>query len=304
MINEKCTDNVEAWLRRHREEKVEIISYLDSRYPEKLRYIHDFPLIIFCRGDVSLLKSQKIFGVVGTRGPSNYGRKVVMDVVSGLVENDFVVVSGMAMGIDALAHRGALEKSGKTIGVIGSGIDVIYPPNNESLYYNIVKEGLVISEYELGAPTRAHQFPERNRIISGLSLGIIVIEAAIKSGSLITAKLAIDQNRDVFAVPGQIYAPTSQGCNRLLQLGAAMYTSVDDIILEYPNLRNENAEIPHLHENTKVVIDILKKHGAINTYELLNIIDTPNFRLDETIKELEFQKIVRKTGNLVQFYGI
>lgn len=208
----------------------QILSLDDSRYPMLLREIHDPPRILYIRGDFSVIDSPCI-AMVGSRAATEYGRKVAHGFGRQLAAHGLTVVSGVALGIDGASHWGAIE-TGKTIGVLGCGVDVVYPRSHRDLYGAIVENGVLVSEYPFGVRPDAFRFPARNRIISGLSLGVIVVEAASKSGSLITAEMALDQGRDVFAIPGRVDSPKSHGAHRLLQDGAMLVQSVEDIILQ------------------------------------------------------------------------
>ena len=203
----------------------------DSDYPELLRQISDAPFILFGMGDRNLL-AQRQLGIVGTRKATRAGGRMCQQLVQGLVKAGFVISSGLAAGIDGIAHRCALDNCGKTIAVLGNGIDKVYPAEHVELYKLIHKQGCIISEYPMGMSGSAWSYPRRNRIISGLSLGIVVIEAGEKSGALITARTALDQDREVFAVPGSPLEAQSIGCNRLIQGGAKLVQNVDDILAE------------------------------------------------------------------------
>jgi DNA processing protein len=211
----------------------ELIAYDSEEYPPLLKQIPDAPLLLYVRGDVKVL-SQYAVAVVGSRRPSAYGSSVAHRLAHDLAQRQLVVVSGLARGVDSAAHRGALEAKGKTVAVLGSGIDVIYPRENKKLADEIVKSGAVISEFPLGTGPTPENFPIRNRIISGLSLGVVVVEAAEYSGSLITARLALEQNREVFAVPGNITSAQSFGPNHLIKQGAKLVDQWMDVIEEFP----------------------------------------------------------------------
>lgn len=184
---------------------IKIINIYDKIYPNILRYIYDPPIVLFLKGNVELL-NENIISIVGSRNCSNYGKNVALDFSKKLSKKGIVIASGMAKGIDSYSHYGALNAKGKTIAVLGSGLDIIYPKENAKLYKQIIdNNGAVISEYILGTKPLKENFPQRNRIISGISKGVLVIEASLKSGSLITADLAIDQGRDVYVVPRQYY---------------------------------------------------------------------------------------------------
>jgi len=208
----------------------DVVSINDKNYPEMLRYIHDPPLVLYCRG--RLEGKADCIAVVGSRKATWYGLDMAKRLSGELAENGITIVSGMARGIDSKAHKGAIERGGKTIAVLGCGVDIVYPPENRDLMDDIIKHGAVISEYLPGTKPSQFNFPARNRIISGLSRGVAVIEAGERSGSLITADFALDQGREVFAVPGNINSASSIGTNRLIRDGAKIVTCVEDILDE------------------------------------------------------------------------
>jgi len=212
-----------------------ILFFRDKNFPELLKKIDGAPAILFFRGQ-NLKKDEKCFAVVGTRKISNAGKIATEKIVPPLVRAGLTIVSGLARGVDAAAHRATVAAGGRTIAVLGNGIDDIYPPENRGLARNLLENGgTILSEFPPGAPPNAFHFPRRNRIVSGLSLGALIVEGAEKSGSLITAQLALDQNREVFAIPGAPNAPFSRGPNRLIQSGAAKLTlDADDILAELP----------------------------------------------------------------------
>ncbi len=210
-----------------------VIAYDDEEYPPLLKQISDAPLLLYVRGDVGVL-SRFAVAMVGSRRPSAYGSSVAHRLAHDLAERQLVVTSGLARGVDSAAHRGALEAKGKTVAVLGSGIDVIYPKENKKLADEIAKSGAVISEFPLGTGPTPQNFPIRNRIISGLSLGVVVVEAAEYSGSLITARLALEQNREVYAVPGNITSAQSFGPNHLIKQGAKLVDQWMDVLEEFP----------------------------------------------------------------------
>src|SRR5438309_3336598 len=203
----------------------------DERYPELLHAIHDPPPVLYCVGSVEPGDRQAV-AIVGSRQATPYGLRVTETLAGELSSLGFTIVSGFARGIDAAAHRAALAAGGRTIAVLGCGLDVDYPPGHASLRAEIAGSGAVLTEFAPGTPPRATNFPRRNRIISGLALGVVVVEAADDSGSLITARLALEQGREVFAVPGPIDVPTSQGPHGLLKQGATLVETVDDIVEE------------------------------------------------------------------------
>ncbi len=211
------------------EKGVKVLTLNSPDYPGQLKNIYDPPPIIYVKGKVEEFDNSAI-AVVGSRHASDYGRAVARSISRDLALQGVVIVSGMARGIDSCAHRAALSVSGKTVAVLGCGIDVVYPPENRKLYSEIAEKGAVISEYPLGTEPNSYNFPARNRIISGLSTGVLVVEAGIKSGSLITARYALEQGRDVYAVPGNIYSPGSMGTNSLIKSGAQPVDKASDIV--------------------------------------------------------------------------
>ena len=210
----------------------------DPGYPGYLREIFDPPFVLFCEGDAETLRNPTV-AVVGARRPTPYGRAVAEKLASDLAGRGCVVASGLAAGIDACAHRGAL-KTGRTVAVLGSGLDVSYPWENRALRREITERGAVVTEFPLGTPPLAENFPVRNRIISGLSLGLVVVEATRKSGSLISAKLALSQDREVMAVPGNVTSELSSGPNGLIRDGAKLVASWEDVAEALPSPWREN----------------------------------------------------------------
>lgn len=208
-----------------------LVTFWDEDYPWRLKEIYDPPVFLFVRGDFGPEDKYSI-GIVGTRVPSNYGKRIAEKLTVELSRKGLTIVSGLAYGVDTIAHRHALQNGTRTIAVLGSGVDNIYPSENRLLAKEIESQGAVISEFPLGTGPDRTNFPRRNRIVCGLSLGIVVIEAGTKSGALITASMALDQNREVFAVPGNIDSTKSFGTNELIKQGAKVVTSVEDILDE------------------------------------------------------------------------
>lgn len=226
-------DRVEDHLSRLQAFGAEIFTLDDPGYPARLREIPFPPPLIFVKGEIKPEDSLAL-AMVGTRGASYYGTKTCRGLARELARRGVTVVSGLARGIDTAAHQGALEGGGRTLAVLGCGLDVVYPPENRELYGRIQESGALITEYPLGTPPEAHNFPRRNRLISGLALGVLVVEAGAKSGANITAQCGAEQGREVMAVPGPINSPTSQGPHRLIQEGAKLVQNVDDILAELP----------------------------------------------------------------------
>ena len=215
-------------IKRLQEEKVKVITILDGAYPQRLKEIYLPPIVLFYRGNLSLL-NQRAVAIVGSRDHSKYAKDCIHELIPSLVKDDIVIISGLARGVDTLAHEESFKANGNTIAVIGSGLDVVYPPENSKLYDVIAKKGLILSEYPLQSRPLKFHFPYRNRIIAGLSHGVCVIEAKEKSGSLITANLALSENREVFAVPGSIFSIHSKGTNSLIEAGACLVSNGDMI---------------------------------------------------------------------------
>lgn len=206
-----------------------IILWHDPRYPSLLRQLPDAPALLYCKGDLSLLRAPAV-AIVGSRVCTPEGLRVATSIARRLSSCGITIVSGMASGIDTAAHTFALRAVGKSVAVLGTGVDMIYPPASSSCYEKLTHEGLVVSEFAPGTPPIATNFPVRNRIISGMSLGVLVVEAALRSGSLITARLALEQNREVYAVPGPVFEKNSQGCQDLIRQGAHVVFAAEDIV--------------------------------------------------------------------------
>ncbi|RNC71414.1 MAG: DNA-protecting protein DprA [Desulfuromonadales bacterium] len=218
-----------------RQSGVRVVTLLDDEYPPLLREIADPPPYLYVKG--SLAGLGRTVAVVGSRRASSYGRTVTERLAEELARHGVTVVSGMARGVDTAAHRGALTGKGHTVGVLGCGVDVVYPSENRPLFREVAELGALVSEFPLGTGPLAENFPRRNRIISGISHGVLVVEAAEKSGSLITARVALDQGRDVYAIPGNITSGGSRGTNRLIREGAKLVECVEDILEELPGGR-------------------------------------------------------------------
>lgn len=289
------------WLHQ---QDVKLLPLSDARYPPLLLEIADPPPLLYVWGEIDTLSAPQI-AVVGSRRPSRQGLGDARDFAAALASAGFTITSGLAMGVDAEAHLAALQRGGKTIAVLGSGIDTIYPAANNGLAGEISCHGAVISEFALGTPPRANQFPSRNRIISGLSLGVLVIEAATKSGSLVTARLAAEQNREVFALPGSIHNPVSRGCNALIRQGATLVQSVDDVLAELRGWLSQGigSEIavptavptPELSEEEAQVFSALGQQ-PLSLDEILAGVAQPLPVLLGILAELELMGLVESRG--------
>ncbi|MFH1745113.1 MAG: DNA-processing protein DprA [bacterium] len=269
--------NPEELIEKLIQENIGAVALQDDDYPKRLAEIYEPPPLLFYKG--KLVQNEHVLGVVGTRKYTRYGQQTAENFVTELCRSGLTIASGMALGIDTVAHCAAIQAGGRTIAVLGSGIDQqnIYPATNQNLARQIVeKGGLIFSEFPIGTPALKHNFPQRNRIISGLSLGVLVIEAGEKSGSLITANCALEQNREVFAVPGNIYSPVSAGTNALINQGAKMAVNAEDIleslnlkqadlILENKNIipatKEEEEILKTLSHESKHINDIIRETG-------------------------------------------
>lgn len=264
------------------------VSLKDQRYPDLLREIFNPPLVLYCAGKIEVLKAPSI-ALVGARQPTPYGRVVAEKLAYDLASSGLIIVSGLARGIDSIAHRGAV-KGGRTTAVLGSGLNNIYPREHGRLFEKIIETGIVMTEFPKDAAPLGRHFPMRNRIISGISLATVVVEATGRSGSLITARLALDQNREVMAVPGNITSPLSAGCNWLLQNGAKPITSWADIVQGLPSPHKERfcqkpkEEKPlTLSNKEKTIYDLLKADSLIHIDE---IISSCSYSVSETLSIL------------------
>lgn len=246
--NRKRIDPSESY-KKLRKQNIEVISYDSKEYPSILKEISSPPPVLYYRGDIRLAAHHDMLAVVGTRKATNYGKAAVQKILSGFSQTSIIIVSGMALGIDGEAHETALSLGLKTIAVLGSGLDdaSIYPQSHLSLARDILKTGLLISEFPPESESFPSNFPRRNRIISGLALGTLVIEAKEPSGALITAYRALEQNREVFAVPGSIFSSTSVGCNKIISKGAHVVTCAEDILMEL-NIKSNTSSTQFSHE--------------------------------------------------------
>lgn len=295
------TDKIEIDmdLKRMEELGIEVISFKDSRYPVNLKTIFDPPFLLYVRGTL-IQEDADALAIVGTRRATVYGKLTTRRLARDLAREGVTVVSGMARGIDTEAHQGALEAGGRTIAVLGCGVDIVYPPENRGLMEEIIKKGAVISEFSLGQQPDAPHFPQRNRIISGLSKGVLVVEAPLKSGALITANFALDQGRDVFAVPGNINNPNSHGTNQLIKEGAKLVESVEDVLeelnfSELSQLKKEkiNAKNPSLSPEEKEIFNLLKEEPS-HIDLLVKLSRFPVSKVGELLMRLQIKSLVRE----------
>lgn len=283
--------------------QIKFITYLDPDYPSLLKEIYNHPLVIYYQGNISNLSKTLIISVVGTRKLTSYGKAVLEDLIPPLINQSFVIVSGLALGTDAYAHQLTTDHNGQTIAVLGSGPDQIYPRTNQRLAQKILENnGTIISEFPLGMLPLKQNFPVRNRIISGLSPATLITEADQKSGALITAKYALEQNREVLTIPGNISQNQSRGTNKLIQSGAKVITEVSDI-LEVYNLTNSNDTFnnnttPELIFNSReeeIIFKLIK--DGFNTLDQLKIqSELPISILNSNLTMLEIKGIIKNTN--------
>ena len=280
---------------------IQLLTWQMAEYPSYLKETPTPPPLIYLSGDMQEVDRFAV-AVVGTRRLTSYGRQVTKDLVTGLVHNGVTVVSGLARGIDAVAHQTAVDLDGRTIAVLGSGLDCIYPSENRMLAKQISEgKGALISEYGLGVRPEAKNFPPRNRIISGLSLGVIVVEAGERSGALITTNFALEQDREVFAVPGNVNSPASMGPNKLIQQGAKLVTSVDDVLeelnlhmvaektavqLALPGTNEEVALYTHLSAQPMHIDDLRRETGLSSS------------EVSSTLTLMELKGMVQQVGGM------
>lgn len=301
-LKSRSSLNLDAELAKVNAKGVKLIPFGSDTYPHCLKEIPAPPVVLYVWGDLHDADRQAL-AIVGTRRLTAYGRQMARELAQGLARSGITVISGLARGIDTEAHHAALDAGGRTLAVLGSGLDFIYPPENRDLVDRILAsgQGAIISEYPLATKPQGKNFPPRNRIISGLSLGTIVVEGAIKSGALITARYAVEQNREVFAVPGFVNSPASAGPNRLIQQGAKLITCVEDVLEEIqveqvihqqafqmalPESAEEAALLPVLSGEPKHIDELAKLSGL------------PSSQVSSTLTLLELKGMVQHVGGM------
>lgn len=294
---------IESLLETLDKKEIVALSYLEPEYPETLKELPDFPLILFLKGRKELLNTPSI-GVVGTREPTRYGKQITEKFVGGLSKSGLTIISGMARGIDTIAHETCLKNGGKTIAVLGSGADVIYPSENKDLYLEIVFKGLIVSEYMPESAPRQYRFPERNRLISGISKGILVTEAGLSSGSLITASCAVEQNKRLFLVPGNVTSMMSEGVNNLIKtLQGAMVTDVNDILYEFGMKESDTTKVSEIQLDMieELILAELNK-SDLHFDQLSELTALTVKELNALLTKMELFGLIKKlVGN---YYGV
>ena len=285
-----------------REQEISIFLRQADIYPKMLKAITDPPNVLYCRGNL-LPQDEIAIAIVGTRHATHYGRTQAERLARGLAHAGYTVVSGLARGIDAAAHEGAMKAGGRTIAVLGSGLMNVYPPEHQDLANQVIQSGALVSEFSSGKPPRSGAFPQRNRIVTGLSLGVIVVEAAERSGALISARLATEQNREVFAVPGRVDSRGSRGCHQLIRDGATLVESVEDVLEELgplvePIETESGQTIQHpaelqLNEQEQKILQAIDLDPT-DIDQIVNRTQVPVSRVLSTISILEVKKLVRR----------
>ena len=288
-----------AWQAIH-DQGLGVLTWDDPAYPRRLKEIDQPPPVLYLRGEITDA-DQWAVAVVGTRRMTAYGRQVTQDLAAGLARQGVTVVSGLARGVDGIAHQSALQAGGRTLAVLGSGVDQVYPPEHRRLADQIIASGALVSDYPPGAAPEAGNFPPRNRIISGLSQAVVVVEAGEKSGALITAAFAADQGREVFAVPGQIYAPQSKGANLLIKEGARLFLDVPDLLAalnigQVSQQRQVRAVLPA--DATEARLVALLGHDPLHVDEIRALADLPIEQVSASLALMELKGMVRQVGGM------
>lgn len=294
--------DLDTYLKQVKNAGVSVLTWESDAYPRYLREAPAPPPVLYVAGEI-LEQDQWAVAVVGTRRLSAYGRQMTREVVTGLVRNNVTIVSGLARGIDGIAHKTAVEVGGRTIAVLGSGIDCLYPPEHRGLARRIIKErrGAIVSDYSLGTQPEAKNFPPRNRIISGLSLGVVVVEAGKKSGALITANFALEQDRDVFAVPGNVNSRASEGTNQLIQQGAKLVMTAEDVLEELnltmaPQQMVVQMAMPESEQEATLLRQLSREPSHVD--ELCRASGMSSADVSSTLAIMELKGMVQQVGGM------
>jgi len=292
--------DLEAEMDKLARRQVTPLTWEDEAYPSLLKQIYAPPPVLYVRGQL-LPDDEWAVGLVGTRRATAYGKQVARMLGQDLARSRVTVVSGLARGIDAIAHQAALDAGGRTIAVMACGLDRVYPPEHRNLAHAIMERGALVSDYPLGTPPEAGNFPPRNRIISGLSLGVVVIEAGSRSGALITAEFAAEQGREVFAVPGNIVSRASTGCNRLIHDGAKMVLDVQDILeelnLTMVEVQAQAREILPADETEAQLLDLVSD-APVHVDEICRQSELPIHQVSSALAMMELKGMVRQVGGM------
>lgn len=300
ILHRRATLNLEAYWEKIVNAGIQVVTEVDDAYPRRLREIPKPPPVLYIRGTYTL-EDEWAVSIVGTRRVTSYGKQVTRDLASFLARNGITVISGMARGIDAIAHETAIEAGGRSLAILGCGVDTIYPPENRQIGERMIRQGALISDYAPGVPPDAKNFPPRNRIISGLGLATVVVEAGERSGALITASFAAEQGREVFAVPGPIYAPQSRGTNGLIQQGAQPFLSPEEL-LELLNLEmvdeQKTARNDLIAEPFELEILSFIRDEPLHVDELCLLCEEPVEKVTSTLTIMELKGMVRQASEM------
>ena len=322
-IGEKAALSIRNWraafdldkeMRRLKDAGAEFVDWTSEHYPKRLRTLYDPPVGLYQKGQYRFTESQPVISIVGSRRTTLYGLRIAKQFAQRLATMGFCIVSGLARGVDSAAHEGALEAGGHTVGVLGNGIDIIYPPENLELYRRVVEHGAILSEFCFGRRADRQTFPMRNRIISGLCDGVLVVESDENGGSMITARFAAEQGRQVYAIPGRIDQSTSRGCHRLIKEGAILTTGVEDILedLRYrmvdvgfsagPEKEGESSDQKPIAQSLNLdldadehrIIKVLETEQELGMDEIVELTALPVSVVGAKLMMLELKKVIRK----------
>jgi len=308
IVENRDLQEAQTILGKTQQYKINLLTFANPLYPARVKEISNIPVLLYYKG--SIFPESTGIAIVGARRCSQYGKKVTEEAASYLAEMDIGVISGMAKGIDSYAHTASLNKGGNTISMLGNGLDLCYPPEHKELYEKIITQGALISEFPPGIPPAPHNFPRRNRLISAWSEKVLVVEAGLKSGCLITAHHAIKQKRELLAVPGQIYSPESAGCNKLIQKGAEVYLHQEQLLTDKQKVNKKNTRLKiikkdqhKLQGREAKIFQILKAQGEISLEELVYFTKIDKMKLVEIISLMEVKGIVKLRGSRCQLAG-
>lgn len=298
IISKSFFEKVEEELLFVEKYKIEVLFYTDDKFPKRLKNCTDSPILLYYRGNANLNQS-KILAVVGTRNATDYGKSAIKKLMNELSNQDILVVSGLAYGIDTLAHKAALENGLKTVGVLGHGLHTLYPAQNKSLAKQMVENGGLLTELASSSQMLPSNFPQRNRIVAGMCDALLVVESATKGGALITANIANAYKKDVFAIPGNVYEKYSQGCNFLLKTHKALMVETADDIIRSMNWNDEKVKpkaqkqlILDLNPKEKKIVDLLKNHEQLEIDELMKYLKSNHSEYSATLLELEMNGVI------------
>lgn len=302
IFNPKNLEAFKAYYEKVQRYGYDYVTILDTAYQENLRYIEDRPAILYYKGKLDSEKDKNSIAFVGSRKCTDYGKWACKSLVQGVAVAGITTVSGLAYGIDAICHKSTLEIGKRTIGIIGCGIDKIYPKQNRALYEQMEEKGLILSEFPLGTEPISYNFPRRNRIISGLSLATVVIEAKEKSGTMITTRCALDQGREVFAVPGNINSIYSKGTNILIQEGSKLITSADDILEELDYLlevdrKETQIDLSSLAKDELAIVKYIEDNPNSNADILSASLNMTIDEINYLLTSLELRDVIENMGN-------